>query len=452
MLLGIVMHKCLWYVTLRVPGKYRKLYRKWKKGVLMTFLNWIKSIMGTDVAPKVLRRYKHVRSRRRNSRGCAKYIWRNHGTRVATKVSRRHFVVGDLTMPITFQTPLKRQKNCIRNEPLISQYDSDSFIIGIDNHASKCISKYKEHFISFTSTSNMAKSPAIKDFKGGLTNIEGVGIVRWWLEDDLGRVTQHDIRDVLYVPQAPYSILSPQHWSQQSSHNHTGASSAWCKTTSTDCQLIWNHGKHVKTVELDKFNVAKFRSAPGNTKSVVKCLLLEGQLGLRDLESTEQAQSCKQLIPAAVVCDDNGHGHPGIESRMGQTHIGSGGDIYLTNEDAHHLGNDHNTTCQIQSQGSANGNVHSGNLSLIGRESPRITKEENISDFMRDHPPPVQVIPQEEEETMVALSDQAELIRWHYRLQHLSFSKLAMLARVGLLPSKLGQVRPPSCVHSVYRS
>eukprot|EP00957_Ditylum_brightwellii_P138040 10523774-Ditylum_brightwellii.AAC.1 len=53
---------------------------------------------------------------------------------------------------------------------------------------------------------------------------------------------------------------------------------------------------------------------------------------------------------------------------------------------------------------------------------------------------------------MVALSDQAELIRWHYRLQHLSFLKLAMLAKVGLLPSKLDQVRPPSCTHCVYAS
>eukprot|EP00957_Ditylum_brightwellii_P053469 4052213-Ditylum_brightwellii.AAC.1 len=79
-------------------------------------------------------------------------------------------------MPVTFQTPKKQQKNCIRNKPLIGHYDSDTFIIGIDNHASKYISKYKEHFISFTPTSNMAKSPAIKDFKGGLTNIEGVGI------------------------------------------------------------------------------------------------------------------------------------------------------------------------------------------------------------------------------------------------------------------------------------
>eukprot|EP00957_Ditylum_brightwellii_P159505 12141726-Ditylum_brightwellii.AAC.1 len=60
----------------------------------------------------------------------------------------------------------------------------------------------------------MAKSPATKDFMGRLTNIEGVSTVRWWLEDDSGRVTQYDIRDVLYVLQAPYNILSPQHWSQ----------------------------------------------------------------------------------------------------------------------------------------------------------------------------------------------------------------------------------------------
>eukprot|EP00957_Ditylum_brightwellii_P032791 2486330-Ditylum_brightwellii.AAC.1 len=38
---------------------------------------------------------------------------------------------------------------------------------------------------------------------------------------------------------------------------------------------------------------------------------------------------------------------------------------------------------------------------------------------MRDHPPLVQVIPQEEEDSIVVLSDQAELIKWHYILQHL---------------------------------
>eukprot|EP00957_Ditylum_brightwellii_P212237 15367123-Ditylum_brightwellii.AAC.1 len=45
--------------------------------------------------------------------------------------------------------------------------------------------------------------------------------------------------------------------------------------------------------------------------------------------------------------------------------------------------------------------------------------EENIFDFMTDHPPPTHIISQEEEESMVALSDQVALMRWHYRMQHL---------------------------------
>ena len=141
--------------------------------------------------------------------------------------------------------------------------------------------------------------------------------------------------------------------------------------------------------------MAKSRSAPGGTKLVVIYLLLEEQLGLRDLESTELARHGDHLFPAAVALDGNGHAIAGtkFESHMGQPHIGNGEDIYSTSEHAHHLSNDHNTTFKNHSEGSANGNVHSENTSCNGRESPRITKEENITDFMRDHPPPVQVVP-----------------------------------------------------------
>ena len=85
----------------------------------------------------------------------------------------------------------------------------------------------------------------------------------------------------------------------------------------------------MKTVELDKFNVAKFRSAPGNTKSVVNCLLLEEQLGLQDLESTELARHGNHSFPAAVALDGNGQAVAGteFESHMGQPHIGNGEDI-----------------------------------------------------------------------------------------------------------------------------
>eukprot|EP00957_Ditylum_brightwellii_P159140 12111882-Ditylum_brightwellii.AAC.1 len=77
---------------------------------------------------------------------------------------------------------------------------------------------------------------------------------------------------------------------------------------------------------------------------------------------------------------------------MGQPHIGNGEDIYSTSEDIHHLNSNHNTTFKKHSKGSTNRNVLSENISSSGRESPHIAKEENLTDFMRDHPPPTQVI------------------------------------------------------------
>eukprot|EP00957_Ditylum_brightwellii_P111818 8528441-Ditylum_brightwellii.AAC.1 len=85
---------------------------------------------------------------------------------------------------------------------------------------------------------------------------------------------------------------------------------------------------------------------------------------------------------------------------MSIPHSDSGKDIYSTSKDAHHLNIDHNTTLKKYFEGSTNGNVLSENVSSIGRESPHIAKEENLTDFMRDNPPPIQVIPQEEEDTM----------------------------------------------------
>eukprot|EP00957_Ditylum_brightwellii_P171704 13071690-Ditylum_brightwellii.AAC.1 len=75
---------------------------------------------------------------------------------------------------------------------------------------------------------------------------------------------------------------------------------------------------------------------------------------------------------------------------MGIPHFGSGEDIYSTSKDAHHLNSDHNTTFKKYFEGFTNGNVLSENVSSTHRESPQIAKEENHTDFMRDHPPSIQ--------------------------------------------------------------
>jgi hypothetical protein len=45
---------------------------------------------------------------------------------------------------------------------------------------------------------------------------------------------------------------------------------------------------------------------------------------------------------------------------------------------------------------------------------------------------------------LTAVDDQAKLMRWYYRLGHLSFSKLKQLALNGLVPQRLAKVKPPA--------
>jgi hypothetical protein len=46
---------------------------------------------------------------------------------------------------------------------------------------------------------------------------------------------------------------------------------------------------------------------------------------------------------------------------------------------------------------------------------------------------------------LATVDDQAELMRWHYRLGHLPFSKLKQLALDGKVPQCLTKVKPPAC-------
>ena len=43
-----------------------------------------------------------------------------------------------------------------------------------------------------------------------------------------------------------------------------------------------------------------------------------------------------------------------------------------------------------------------------------------------------------------------EFIRWHYRLGHMSFKKMKLLAVLGVLPSRLQECSPPTCATCIY--
>jgi hypothetical protein len=56
----------------------------------------------------------------------------------------------------------------------------------------------------------------------------------------------------------------------------------------------------------------------------------------------------------------------------------------------------------------------------------------------------------DEDVTLAAADDQAELMQWHYRLGHLSFQKLEQLSLNGKIPKKLSKLKPPKCAGCLF--
>ena len=69
-------------------------------------------------------------------------------------------------------------------------------------------------------------------------------------------------------------------------------------------------------------------------------------------------------------------------------------------------------------------------------------KEENITNFL-----PSNVIHEDiqEENELDSISSAGELLRWHHRLGHVSFTRMRILMMLGILPKKLLTVKTPMC-------
>ena len=63
---------------------------------------------------------------------------------------------------------------------------------------------------------------------------------------------------------------------------------------------------------------------------------------------------------------------------------------------------------------------------------------------------PTPQLEDDEQHQHVATDDQAELMRWHHRLGHLSFPKLKKLASNGKIPKRLAKVKPPVCAGCLF--
>ena len=153
-----------------------------------------------------------------------------------------------------------------RIEPATSKvkFDTDSAEVGIDNRTSFTMSGYVKDFITPIQPTNNYR---IRGISGAHLNVDGIGTIKWRIEDDNG--VQHDvlIPNSLYIKKFEGRLLSPQHWSQVSNDHYPDKDGTVCVTGGMEAKLLWNQRKNVKTIPIDPTNNCfTFRTCSGMSK------------------------------------------------------------------------------------------------------------------------------------------------------------------------------------------
>ena len=97
------------------------------------------------------------------------------------------------------------------------QFDSDSFSIGIDNHASRCMANAPHLFEDLHPINNVGE---VNGIGNGLA-IKGKGTFEFSLKDDNGKVHTIKIPNSLYLSGLRQCLLSPHHWAQEAGDGQT---------------------------------------------------------------------------------------------------------------------------------------------------------------------------------------------------------------------------------------
>ena len=145
--------------------------------------------------------------------------------------------------------------------PSICRFDTDSFLISVDNCASRCLANNTAYFENLRPL-----SPLDHDHVGGINggvDVKMMGTFVFDIEDDSGALHTIKIPNSAFVPHLKTCLLSPQHWAQEANDHHPRPRGTRMENDDRCCILIWNQGKYRKTIPFcDQTNTPVFRTAP----------------------------------------------------------------------------------------------------------------------------------------------------------------------------------------------
>jgi hypothetical protein len=316
-----------------------------------------------------------------------------------------------------FTGPPIRDPTCLAHQskamlqlalPLV-RVDSDSYLIGVDNHASRCMANAPHLFKDL----HLNKDKGQVDRINSGLEIAGQGTFKISITDDNGKSHPIKIPNSLYVPKLRRCLLSPQHWAQEAGDEQT-----WMGNYRDSCVLNWKGGK--KTVPFQPTtNVPVFYTASSSRSYQVFAATFEAMEALyfqweRVLKFPGRRDLMDDIVLEKFVAEEN---------------------------------------LNYNKEVTVNEGVSEDDETIKTSNLPSPPADESPSEVIRRGPLTFNPSPHQEqgEDTqLAAANDQTELMCWHYHLGHLPFSKLKQLALNGEIPKKLAKARPPKCAGCLF--
>jgi hypothetical protein len=292
------------------------------------------------------------------------------------------------------------------------------------------MSNNRAHFENFRPSHSAA---TVGRIVGGLA-IKGEGTFKFTMEDDDGKIHTIRIPNSLYIPRLPMSLLSPQHWAQEA-RDHTPLKYGTRMENNADgCKLIWNQSDFAKTVPFDAAtNMPVFRTAPS------MCTFSAFQSSAFDIS---QAYYQTERVELHLLHAPRTAPRPVTPPTP---------DEFLAEENIHMSGNGggNNTTNNTNPGVPTVAPMSAPTVAPTSISSPVTTSPQvRRAGALTFNPTPERE--PEEQFDLAAANPQAELMHWHYRLGHLPFSKLKLLAQLGEIPKRLAKVVAPKCAGCIF--
>jgi hypothetical protein len=123
------------------------------------------------------------------------------------------------------------------------QFDSDSFPIGVDCHASRCMANAPNLFEDL----KLTKIGEVEGIKQGLV-IRGIRTFKFKIKDDDGKMHKIKVPNTLFLPDLRRCLLLPQHWAQEARDNYPLPRGTRMESNEENCILVWRQGTYKKTI------------------------------------------------------------------------------------------------------------------------------------------------------------------------------------------------------------